>query len=135
MGDERQYFPSAAKSGPQGLPDERQAREVKQSADFWAMAVRESPLNRLRYYDALIARPGFLDEPGQREKIKNRVGELIRELDAAAVVGDPNLASMVRFLFGAKGYERLKDRAKTAQLQQPDVVANMASPVHQRGER
>jgi hypothetical protein len=115
MGDYQQYPPSTAKSGPQGLPDERGAREMKQAGEYWAVAVRETPLNRLRYYDALIARPGFLDEPGQRERVKARIGELIRENDAVAILGDPSLVSMVRFLFGVKGLERLRERAKVEQ--------------------
>ena len=52
MGDEYSYAPSAAKSGPKGLPDERVARAVERSASGWDEAVRNSPLNRLRYYDA-----------------------------------------------------------------------------------
>ena len=113
MGDETMY-PSAAKSGPSGQPDERSARGVKQSADYWAVAVNETPLNRLRYYDALIARPGYLDGPGQREAVKARIGEIIRESDASAILGEPSLVGMIRFLFGEKGLTRLKERAKAA---------------------
>ena len=115
MGDEYNYPPSAAKSGPSGQPDEREARGVKQSAEYWAIAVRELPLNRLRYYDALIARPGYLDGPGQREKVKQRIGELIRETDVKAILGDPSLVSMVRFLFGERGLARLKEREAAKQ--------------------
>ena len=130
MGDEYGYAPSAAKSGPLGQPDEREARGVRQSAEYWAEAVRETPLNRLRYYDALCARPGYLDDPGQREKIKARIGELIRETDPAAILGDPHLVTMVRWLFTEKGLVRLRERAKQTHK---GVVANMADSLHQRG--
>ena len=112
MGDEYTYARSAAKSGPLGQPDEREARGVRQSANYWAEAVRESPINRLRYYDALCARPGFLDDPEQRDRVKNRVAELIRETDTAAVLGDPHIIGLIRWLFGEKGLVRLRERAK-----------------------
>ena len=130
MGDEALYPPSP-KSGPKGLPDEREARAIKQAADYWAVAVRETPLNRLRYYDALIARPGYLDGPGQREAIKERLGQLIREIDATAILGDPSLVSMVRFMFGERGLARLREKVKS---QHSDVLEDMAHPVHQRGK-
>jgi len=134
MGDEYSYPPSAAKSGPQGLPDERVARAAERSASGWDEAVRSSPLNRLRYYDALLARTAFLGNAGEQEKIKIRVGELIREIGASNVLSDPSAVGLVRQLFGERGVVRLKDRARTqTDKAQPDVVANMADPLHQRG--
>jgi hypothetical protein len=132
MGDYQQYLPSKQepKSSQPNL-DEKQRLDEK-AYRGWEEAFREGPLQRLRYLDALLART---TDPDQISRIKSRSAELIREVGPVAVLSDPSLISMVRQLFGAAGYERLKDRAKTAQLQQPDVVANMASPVHQRGER
>jgi hypothetical protein len=117
MGDEYSYPPSAAKSGPKGLPDERVARAVERSASGWDEAVRNSPLNRLRYYDALLARTAFSGDAGEREKIKIRVGELIREIGAPDVLADPGVVGLVRELFGEKGVLRLKDRANSTAKQ------------------
>jgi RNase P protein component len=114
MGDEYIYPPSAAKSGPQGLPDERLARGIERNAAHWDEAVRSSPLNRLRYYDALLARTAFSGNAGERERIKIRVGELIREIGAPDVLTDPDVVGLVRELFGEKGVTRLKDRARTS---------------------
>jgi hypothetical protein len=113
MGDEHGYLPSAAKSGPKGLPDERVARAVERSVSGWDEAVRNSPLNRLRYYDALLARTAFSGDAGEREKIKIRVGELIREIGASDVLTDPGVIGLVRELFGEKGVLRLRERART----------------------
>jgi hypothetical protein len=113
MGDEYSYPPSAAKSGPKGLPDERVARAVERSASGWDEAVRNSPLNRLRYYDALLARTAFSGDAGERERIKMRVGELIREIGASDVLTDPGVIGLVRELFGEKGVLRLRERANS----------------------
>lgn len=113
MGDVHQYLPSVGKSGPQGLPDDQSEWAVKQAAAAWEKAVRESPLQRLRYYDARLARAGFSGDPAERERVKERVAELIREVGAATVLTDPDVVSMVRELFGEKGVQRLKDRANT----------------------
>ena len=113
MGDEYAYPPSAAKSGPKGLPDERVARAVERSASGWDEAVRNSPLNRLRYYDALLARTAFSGDAGERERIKIRVGELIREIGAFDVLTDPGVIGLVRELFGEKGVLRLRERANS----------------------
>jgi hypothetical protein len=117
MGDEYSYPPSAAKSGPKGMPDERVARAVERSASGWDEAVRNNPLNRLRYYDALLARTAFSGDAGEREKIKIRVAELIREIGAADVLTDPGVIGLVRELFGEKGVLRLKDRANSSAKQ------------------
>lgn len=110
MGDEFVY-PSAAKSGPQGQPDERGARLVEQAAAGWDSVVRNSPLQRLRYYDARLARAGFSSDPAERERLRSRVAELIREAGAKVVLSDPDVVCMVRELFGERGVQRLKDRA------------------------
>jgi hypothetical protein len=136
MGDEFQYQPSVGKSGPKGQPDDRSEWAAKQSAAAWEKAVRESPLQRLRYYDALLARAGFSSDPAERGRVKDRVAQLIREVGAISVLSDPDVVSMVRELFGEKGVQRLKERANSStDNAQPDVVANMADPLHQRGKK
>ena len=93
---------------------------------MWDTLVRESPLNRLRYLDARLAQGATVD--------LNRVAELVREAGAKAVLSDPDAIGLVRQLFGERGVIRLKDRARTeTDKTQPDVVANMAHPLHQRG--
>jgi hypothetical protein len=51
-------------------------------------------------------------DPDEVERLKGRVGELIRETDPAAILGDPHLVTMVRWLFTEKGLVRLRERAK-----------------------
>lgn len=128
MGDVHQYLPSVAKPGPTGQPGEQETREVQRSRAYWDEAVRQSPLQRLRYYDARLARAGFSGDPAERERVKERVAELIREVGASVVLTDPDVISMVRELFGERGVQRLKDRA-TAKPREPNVVDNLVRPV------
>ena len=129
MGDEFQY--RAAMPDAPRQSGEQEAREITRNRQHWDEAVREKPINRLRYYDALLARPAFR-EAGERERIKPRVAELVRELGAAVVLSDPAGIGVVRELFGEKGVQRLKQRASAEQTK-PNLVANMANTVHQRG--
>lgn len=111
MGDYQQYLPSQGEtksSQKQGGEMHHQFDET--SVRGWEIAFRENPVHRLRYLDALLART---TDPVMVERIKARTAELIRELGPQAVLADPSLITMVRYLFGAKGYERLKDRART----------------------
>lgn len=129
MGDEFQY--RAAMPDAPRQSGEQEAREITRNRQHWDEAVREKPINRLRYYDALLARPAFR-EAGERERIKPRVAELVRELGATVVLSDPAGIGVVRELFGEKGVQRLKERASIEQSKQ-NVVANMANTVYQRG--
>ena len=129
MGDEFQY--RAAMPDAPRQSGEQEAREITRNRQHWDEAVREKPINRLRYYDALLARPAFR-EAGERERIKPRVAELVRELGAAIVLSDPAGIGVVRELFGEKGVQRLKQRASIEQAK-PNVVAGMAGALHQRG--
>ena len=104
MGDEFVYSPSA--KAEKKVPD-RTDSAINSSADYWATAVTENPLNRLRLLDAKLARPGV-----DVESIKARAGELIREIGAAKVLGDPDCVGLVRQLFGQRGVDRLRERAK-----------------------
>jgi hypothetical protein len=107
MGDEYQYRPSVGQSGPKAQPDNRSDFAVRNSAEYWAEAVTQNPLNRLRLLDAKLARPDV-----DVELIKGRAAELIREIGAAKVLGDPDCVSLVRQLFGERGVARLRERAK-----------------------
>lgn len=129
MGDEFQY--RAAMPDAPRQSGEQEAREITRNRQHWDEAVREKPINRLRYYDALLARPAFR-EAGERERIKPRVAELVRELGAAVVLSDPAGIGVVRELFGEKGVQRLKQRASIEQAKL-NVVAGMAGALHQRG--
>jgi hypothetical protein len=77
--------------------------------------------------DAVLCR---VTDPDEVERLKGRVGELIRETDPAAILGDPHLVTMVRWLFSEKGLVRLRERAKQTHK---GVVADMADSLHQRG--
>jgi hypothetical protein len=74
---------------------------------MWNLAVQESPLNRLKFYDAQLAR-GI-------EVNRDRVAELIREAGAAAVLSDRDTIGLVRQLWGEKAVERLRARVKAEQ--------------------
>jgi hypothetical protein len=73
-----------------------------------------NPLNRLKLCDALWARytiqPGP-DTPEQLEWLKGVIAMYLREANAAEVLGDPGLSTMVWCFFGKKGIDRLKARA------------------------
>jgi hypothetical protein len=72
---------------------------------MWDELVQGSPLNRLRYLDARMAAGAQID--------KDRVAELVRDAGAAAVLTDPDAVGLVRQLFGERGVQRLRDRART----------------------
>jgi hypothetical protein len=119
MGDEFVYSPSAK---PEKKVPDRSEFAISSSADYWATAVSENPLNRLRLLDAKLARPGV-----DVESIKARAGELIRELGAAKVLTDPDCIGLVRQLFGQRGVDRLRERAKD---NASALQTNTASIVH-----
>jgi hypothetical protein len=98
MGDETLY--------PESKPSQPR-EDIGQSARrMWDEMVRESPLNRLRYLDAVLARGGEVD--------KDRVAELIREAGAKACLSDPDAIGLIRQLFGERGVERLRHRASSS---------------------
>jgi len=74
---------------------------------MWNSAVRESPLNRLKFYDAQLARGVEVN--------RDRVAELIREAGAAAVLSDRDTIGLVRQLWGERAVERLRARAKAGE--------------------
>ncbi len=100
MGDENLYPQSKASQ-----PREDKGINTESSQRMWDTLIRESPLNRLRYLDARMAQGATID--------KDRVAELVREAGAQAVLSDPDAIGLVRQLFGEKGVQRLKDRARS----------------------
>lgn len=122
MGDEAVYAQSKS-SQPEG---KKSTLDTQSCQRMWDEMLRESPLNRLRFLDARLAAGARID--------KDRVAELVREAGAAAVLADRDATGLVRQLFGELGVKRLKDRAR-AEARHPNVVEDLAHPVHQRGPR
>jgi hypothetical protein len=101
MGDETVYGQSKSSQ-----PIEKKSTlDVSSCQRMWDELVRGSPLNRLRYLDARMAAGAQID--------KDRVAELVRDAGAAAVLTDPDAVGLVRQLFGERGVQRLRDRART----------------------
>ena len=106
MGDLHQYFPTKTKS-EEPKPSHNLEHHIHSNQRTWDELVRQSPLNRLRFYDAQLAR-GI-------EVNKDRVAELIREVGPAAVLSDRDVIGLVRQLWGEKAVERLRARVKAEQ--------------------
>lgn len=125
MGDEVNYIPSWKQEKKKDIPDVDY--KVQSAQFYWDAKVKESPLQRLRYLDARLAQGATIDTL--------RVAELVREAGAKAVLSDPDAIGLIRQLFGEKGVQRLKDRASTEKHHpgEPNMVADMAHPLHQRG--
>jgi len=125
MGDEVDYIPSWKQEKKKDIPDVDY--KVQSAQLYWDAKVKESPLQRLRYLDARLAQGATIDTL--------RVAELVREAGAKAVLSDPDAIGLIRQLFGEKGVQRLKDRASTEKHHpgEPNMVADMADALHQRG--
>lgn len=70
-------------------------------------------IGRLHLADAYLARITVGDWQQRRERtewLKGQVGPLVREADPAAILGDPGLTGMVRYLWGEPGISRLRDK-------------------------
>ena len=103
-------------------------RMRQQAMRMWDDVMQRSEaLGKLRLADALMAR--YECEADQRspelsEKkswLRRRIGELVRECEAAAVFGDPALRARVFQQFGVAGYNRLRDKAEPQR--QPEQAA------------
>ena len=105
MGDEYTYTPSIKQEKPK--PSHNLEHQLHSNSATWDELVRQSPLNRLRFYDAQLAR-GI-------EVNKDRVAELVRGAGAAAVLSDRDAIGLVRQLWGEKAVERLKRARTTAE--------------------
>ena len=106
MGDLHQYFPTKTKS-EEPKPSHNLEHQFHSNQAMWNSAVQESPLNRLKFYDAQLARGVDVN--------RDRVAELIREAGAAAVLSDRDTIGLVRQLWGEKAVERLRARVKAEQ--------------------
>jgi len=103
MGDEYTYSPTVTTEKVK--PSHNLEHQLHSNSATWNELVRQSPLNRLRFYDAQLAR-GI-------EVNRERVAELVREAGAEAVLSDRDAIGLVRQLWGEKAVERLRDRART----------------------
>jgi len=107
MGDEYTYSPTV--NTEKVKPSHNLEHQLHSNSATWNELVRQSPLNRLRFYDAQLAR-GI-------EVNRERVAELVREAGAEAVLSDRDAIGLVRQLWGEKAVERLRDRARTTAKQ------------------
>ena len=105
MGDEYTYTPSIKQEKPK--PSHNLEHQLHSNLATWNDLVRQSPLNRLRFYDAQLARGIDVN--------KDRVAELVREAGAAAVLSDRDAIGLVRQLWGERAVERLKRARTTAE--------------------
>ena len=103
MGDEYTYSPSVKTEKPK--PSHNLEHSLHSNSATWSELVRQSPLNRLRFYDAQLAR-GI-------EVNRERVAELIREAGPAAVLSDRDVIGLIRQLWGERAIEKLRQRANT----------------------
>ena len=108
MGDEYTYSPSVKTEKPK--PSHNLEHSLHSNLVTWNELVRQSPLNRLRFYDAQLAR-GI-------EVNRERVAELVREAGAEAVLSDRDAIGLVRQLWGERAVERLKRARTTAEQSQ-----------------
>ena len=98
MGDEYTYSPTVKQEKPK--PSHNLEHQLHSNSATWNELVRQSPLNRLRFYDAQLAR-GI-------EVNRDRVAELVREAGPAAVLSDRDVIGLIRQLWGEKAVEKLK---------------------------
>ena len=108
MGDIHTYFPSKKTEEPK--PSHNLEHQLHSNLATWNELVQQSPLNRLRFYDAQLAR-GI-------EVNRDRVAELVREAGAAAVLSDRDAIGLVRQLWGERAVEKLKRASTTAKQRQ-----------------
>jgi hypothetical protein len=107
MGDEFTYFPSKSVQTEKPKPSHNLEHQFHSNQAMWNSAVRESPLNRLKFYDAQLARGVDVN--------RDRVAELIREAGAVAVLSDRDTIGLVRQLWGEKAVEKLRARVKAGE--------------------
>ena len=85
-----------------------------QSEQYWK-ELDKTPINKLRFADALLARYLVWWSPEQDEKVdwlRSEVGDIIRSMTAEQkrqAAGDPHIAGMVRKLWKDAAYVRLKE--------------------------
>ena len=109
------------------------------SQAYWDKHGLSDDLGRLKLCEALLARYTLRsDEIGhgdRMEQLRNVVADCMQSVSSIKVLDNPSLLSMIRHLWGEKGVNRLKARAKTERGQgterSQDVVADMVGAVHQ----
>lgn len=104
MGDLHQYFPTKTE---EPKPSHNLEHHIHSNQRTWDELVRQSPLNRLRFYDAQLARGIEID--------RERVAELVREAGAAAVLSDRDAIGLIRQLWGERAVEKLRARVKAGE--------------------
>ena len=107
MGDEFTYFPAKPVQQEKPKPSHNLEHQLHSNQAMWNSAVRESSLNRLKFYDAQLARGVEVN--------RDRVAELIREAGAAAVLSDRDTVGLVRQLWGERAVEKLRARVKAGE--------------------
>lgn len=105
MGDEYTYSPTVKQEKPK--PSHNLEYQFHSNQAMWNDMVRDSPLNRLKFYDAQLARGVEVN--------RDRVAELVREAGAAAVLSDRDVIGLIRQLWGEKAVEKLKRARTTAE--------------------
>ena len=86
-----------------------------QAEQYWK-EIPKTPLNKLRFADAQLARYTVWWSPQQKDNfdwLKSEVGDVIRKMshqDCQQALGDPHVVGMIRHLFGERGIGRLKAR-------------------------
>lgn len=113
-----------AKPAPGEKPVKSEKQVAAENARFEADQARnerswnsvlDEPMTKLKLADALLARYQLdQDTPEYHDKIdwlRGRFAELLREVDASEVLGDPHLRATVVQLWGDRGLVRLKTRA------------------------
>lgn len=115
--------------------NERFAADEHRCVKGWDQRLAE-PLAKLKLADALLARymvrQDEIGHENRMEWLRDQMAGLLREANASKVYGDPHLRSTVWQVFGDRGIARLKERA-SAEQSKPNLVANMAYTVYQRG--
>jgi len=71
-----------------------------------------SPIGRLRYCDAVLARLRVQKDTERVESLKATVAGLLREADPVEVLAEPHIIGMILELFGERGVRRIRDRSK-----------------------
>jgi hypothetical protein len=110
--------------------------ENSRSQEYWNKHGLSDDLGRLKLCEALLARYSVQPDEGDRmEQLRNVVVDCMKSASAVKVLDNPSLLSMIRALWGEKGVNRLKTRAKVERGQgaerPQDVVDDMARAVHQ----
>lgn len=91
---------------------------VEQNKRHWDGVLTEhGDLGRLLLADALLGRYSLDPDVASGEKVdalRRQVGQIVRRVAPADILGDARLTGLVRHLFGQAGVERLYERFKEA---------------------